>query len=555
MDVTCNVIEDLLPLYADGICSEDSKTIVEHHIALCPECKSKLEAMTAKIEPDKSGKIPSEPENPFKKTRTHYVRLVAVTICICALIAIPAIGAIILTINEEYDRGYSWSEMKCESQMRKFGNMLKKGRYREALDMIDFQNQEYYSDERLSALKDMFAEDLEACFNKFPIKKIQFKGRGGKCTEGNMAITVQSDLLKEYTDLEMEYSLGFLYDNEGSNRLCYGLGAVNILLNGDLVWGEQYEPLEYQVKQESEFPQMWFVPDYFAENYFERLQEADNYERLNQVIFYFHNDEKYNALGSNLDRLIAINEEKERMLRHMLEDYEYVACEYGEMVYMRENIFGYKGPNRYYCQPVTLIMRSKGGEEFSASFDMPVITEFSPPAVSCFRNIVYSDNTPGDFKKQFEGIFTDLESDKSIIYPLCVHDLKTYTEPEVRTGRYYLNGDVDSCYFEVTEDTLELCGVDMSELYDSWQSWEDYTEGVSGELDYARSEDKERWLNQWLVPQHYNVKTLHYADDGVYLRYRQTYVNGYSVDIGLKVKDERTLTGFGKDGDFILVED
>ena len=31
--ITCKVIEDLLPLYADEICSDDSRTIVEHHIS------------------------------------------------------------------------------------------------------------------------------------------------------------------------------------------------------------------------------------------------------------------------------------------------------------------------------------------------------------------------------------------------------------------------------------------------------------------------------------------------------------------------------------------
>lgn len=35
----CNIIMDLLPLYADGCCSEESKALVEKHIKDCKTCK------------------------------------------------------------------------------------------------------------------------------------------------------------------------------------------------------------------------------------------------------------------------------------------------------------------------------------------------------------------------------------------------------------------------------------------------------------------------------------------------------------------------------------
>lgn len=39
----CNVIKDLLPLYADEVCSEDSRKMVEEHLSSCKECKQELE--------------------------------------------------------------------------------------------------------------------------------------------------------------------------------------------------------------------------------------------------------------------------------------------------------------------------------------------------------------------------------------------------------------------------------------------------------------------------------------------------------------------------------
>ena len=41
----CSVIRDLLPLYADGNCSDETRKLVEEHIASCPECKAKIEVL------------------------------------------------------------------------------------------------------------------------------------------------------------------------------------------------------------------------------------------------------------------------------------------------------------------------------------------------------------------------------------------------------------------------------------------------------------------------------------------------------------------------------
>lgn len=45
MKLSCEVIRDLLPLYHDGVCSNESKIIVEEHLAGCEGCKAELEAM------------------------------------------------------------------------------------------------------------------------------------------------------------------------------------------------------------------------------------------------------------------------------------------------------------------------------------------------------------------------------------------------------------------------------------------------------------------------------------------------------------------------------
>ncbi len=46
----CNVIKDLIPLYIDGCCSEETKETVEKHIKACKNCKSLLDQMNQPFE-------------------------------------------------------------------------------------------------------------------------------------------------------------------------------------------------------------------------------------------------------------------------------------------------------------------------------------------------------------------------------------------------------------------------------------------------------------------------------------------------------------------------
>ena len=48
MKTQCDVIRDLLPLYADDACSEGSRKMVEEHLAECPECGSVLKKLQSK---------------------------------------------------------------------------------------------------------------------------------------------------------------------------------------------------------------------------------------------------------------------------------------------------------------------------------------------------------------------------------------------------------------------------------------------------------------------------------------------------------------------------
>ncbi len=64
MNVSCNVIQDLLPLYAEKLTSPDSNRLVEEHLTDCPECSRQLSLM------QKAAPMPVEVDtDPLEKIR------------------------------------------------------------------------------------------------------------------------------------------------------------------------------------------------------------------------------------------------------------------------------------------------------------------------------------------------------------------------------------------------------------------------------------------------------------------------------------------------------
>ena len=50
--MNCDIVRDLLPLYADGLSSDVSNKAIENHIKTCPACRTLTEQMRTPIEPE-----------------------------------------------------------------------------------------------------------------------------------------------------------------------------------------------------------------------------------------------------------------------------------------------------------------------------------------------------------------------------------------------------------------------------------------------------------------------------------------------------------------------
>ena len=92
----CDMIKDLLPLYADDVCSEESRKAVEEHINNCPDCKAELEKLgkNVTVSPQKDAEVLKR-----IKRRLRIEKLVVSLISVLAICGILLYG-LVYCIND-----------------------------------------------------------------------------------------------------------------------------------------------------------------------------------------------------------------------------------------------------------------------------------------------------------------------------------------------------------------------------------------------------------------------------------------------------------------------
>lgn len=82
----CEIIRDLLPLYADGMASEASRRQIEDHVRSCPECRRLHDTMCAPMEPEPEESPEQILERVYRKQRRKTI-LFWVTIALAVFLA------------------------------------------------------------------------------------------------------------------------------------------------------------------------------------------------------------------------------------------------------------------------------------------------------------------------------------------------------------------------------------------------------------------------------------------------------------------------------------
>lgn len=93
MNITCNIIKDLLPLYAEDLVSQDTKALVDGHLCGCDSCRKELEALK------QAPKVPVEVETTSLKRVEDTIRkrkMLTAATAMLTLVAVLVTGTIFL---------------------------------------------------------------------------------------------------------------------------------------------------------------------------------------------------------------------------------------------------------------------------------------------------------------------------------------------------------------------------------------------------------------------------------------------------------------------------
>jgi predicted anti-sigma-YlaC factor YlaD len=97
MNISCELIKDLLPLYLDGVCSNNSKTAVEEHLAVCDTCRTELQNMQSNLPIGGTGRNLKEAEA-VKNLSKRWKKGMMKSLIKGALIALAVIAIIAIII-------------------------------------------------------------------------------------------------------------------------------------------------------------------------------------------------------------------------------------------------------------------------------------------------------------------------------------------------------------------------------------------------------------------------------------------------------------------------
>lgn len=136
MKVKCSIIEDLLPLYLDGVCSDDSKGMVEEHLKECGLCREKLEVQKSEIIVDENLiKENLKAKEPFKKIKKSWlIRFILI------LVSIPFLY---LSLIEFGGDGVGFSALLGRYKAEQFLDCVEKGSFDKATHYMSFAGGKY----------------------------------------------------------------------------------------------------------------------------------------------------------------------------------------------------------------------------------------------------------------------------------------------------------------------------------------------------------------------------------------------------------------------------
>ena len=145
---SCDVVQDLLPLYLDGCCHPGSRALVEEHLKKCPDCERVRREMAGELpipeEPQPEGEAEparEEPEQALEQKRARTFRKGMKKIrrrwIASLIVVIVLVPFVLLGINQVREEGLCYTNLNEFYLANAFLGKMKAGDYEGAAEYID----------------------------------------------------------------------------------------------------------------------------------------------------------------------------------------------------------------------------------------------------------------------------------------------------------------------------------------------------------------------------------------------------------------------------------
>ena len=135
MKLPCEIVQDLLPLYEENLCSQTSRAAVEEHLQECAECHGLVENIHKLKEPDVPVEVSVEEQAVAKTFRKVHRRWKASLIAM--LLVVPML---LMTVNQIRCQGICFTNIDDIFLAWRYAQALEQGDFEKIASFMDYEN-------------------------------------------------------------------------------------------------------------------------------------------------------------------------------------------------------------------------------------------------------------------------------------------------------------------------------------------------------------------------------------------------------------------------------
>jgi len=142
-NLPCEIITDLLPLYIDGLCTDESKKAVEAHLEACPDCRQRLAYMSSELSPGGSlqASSPAAADQVQERKRVKRgIKKLRHRWAASLLAAVLILPLLFLTVNQIRGEGLAFTNLDDFVKCYRWCLLMKNGQYGEAYDALEAEH-------------------------------------------------------------------------------------------------------------------------------------------------------------------------------------------------------------------------------------------------------------------------------------------------------------------------------------------------------------------------------------------------------------------------------